>query len=194
LILECGDSIPPADPSVVFASDNCSTRHIPQVSDQYFVDPADSMNHAVIRTWSFEDDCGNHAEASQRILVCDFDTTLFNPDTTIIDTMNMAVADLMSGNPSQFSGQNVFLEENQITIYPNPTQDKAQIKFNLEYDDLVSIRITDNLGRIVYNKQKPYWRGENEEIIPVNEFADGIYMIVLNIHGNFVSKKVLKTH
>ena len=77
-ILGCDDTFPALDPDLVFVEDNCSRRTKIDFSQMMYVDPEDSSNYAVKRSWYFADDCGNAVSECQWIYTCDFDTTLLH--------------------------------------------------------------------------------------------------------------------
>ena len=70
------DSMIPLPDSTVYGEDDCVADMIPVFEEDTITDPSDASKFALIRTWSMEDRCGNHTEASQVIAVCGFDTTL----------------------------------------------------------------------------------------------------------------------
>ncbi len=75
LHLECGAEFPPADPHVI-VDDDCSMATTPKYEEAFFTDPADTNKVATVRTWWYEDACGNRGEESQVITICGFDTML----------------------------------------------------------------------------------------------------------------------
>ena len=65
--------------------------------------------------------------------------------------------------------------ENQFSIYPNPTHDKLFVKFNEASQSAYYIRITDALGRTMLMLPKP----ELQNGIDISQFSKGIYNIQL---------------
>lgn len=65
--------------------------------------------------------------------------------------------------------------ENQFSIYPNPTHDKLFVKFNEANESAYYIRITDALGRTMLMLPKP----ELQNGIDISQFSKGIYNIQL---------------
>lgn len=65
--------------------------------------------------------------------------------------------------------------ENQFSIYPNPTHDKLFVKFNDASLSAYYLRITDALGRTILMLPKP----ELQNGIDISQFSKGFYNIQL---------------
>lgn len=65
--------------------------------------------------------------------------------------------------------------ENQFSIYPNPTHDKLFVKFNDASLSAYYLRITDALGRTILMLPKP----ELQNGIDISQFSKGFYTIQL---------------
>lgn len=63
--------------------------------------------------------------------------------------------------------------ENQFSIYPNPTHDKLFVKFNDASLSAYYLRITDALGRTILMLPKP----ELQNGIDISQFSKGFYII-----------------
>lgn len=74
-----------------------------------------------------------------------------------------------------------------ISVYPNPTSGKFQLKFNNQ--KIVLLEITDVLGKIILKKQL-----EKETTnIDLSAHPNGIYFVkAFDSKGNFVMKKIVK--
>ncbi len=94
--LGCGAS-EPAVPQNVIADDDCSLFTAVDFSEMRIYDPVDSSMYALIRTWSYTDNCGNYSEESQTITFCGFD-----PD-----------------NPPAALGNSVWMDSNEDGIQNN---------------------------------------------------------------------------
>ncbi len=69
--LECGAPLPPI-PTNVVASDNCHLDAIPSFSQAENTDSVTGDLKEIVRTWTFEDACGNKNEKKQVITICNF--------------------------------------------------------------------------------------------------------------------------
>lgn len=79
--------------------------------------------------------------------------------------------------------------KNDIIVYPNPANDNMKIKnsFNVPAE----ISVFDMTGNIV-TKEKA--NASSEINISTSSMNDGIYMIIMNINGNFQSEKIIIQH
>jgi len=68
--------------------------------------------------------------------------------------------------------------ENNIIIYPNPTQGMVVIKINNNYKPDLIIEIINIEGKVIYTKQfKPV---DTKEIIDLSDYSKGIYLIKIS--------------
>lgn len=73
-----------------------------------------------------------------------------------------------------------------IAVYPNPNNGVFIIKANSE--EMFDVNIYNKLGQLVYNKTQ--LKGENQ--INLNEFANGIYNVVIKMKNDYKTVKVIK--
>ncbi len=80
-----------------------------------------------------------------------------------------------------------------IKLYPNPTSDHFSLEYISESDDEFNVIIESDNGKEVYNKRHQILKGENFLNISSDEFASGLYIVVIeNNNGLKVTKKVVK--
>lgn len=198
IILECDDTIPALDPGLVTASDNCTRRTHPAVTEEIIYDPADSANFAVKRTWYFEDDCGNSVEDYQWILSCLFDTTMMGGDSTMQDSM-MEDSTVGGNTPLAIgtSGSNLFQIREDVTkkldVFPNPTHGFTTIRFNVAREDKLQIQVIDRLGRTVLLQQRQYEKGNYTESLDLTPYPSGLYSIMITGQNGTRHANLIKT-
>jgi len=80
-----------------------------------------------------------------------------------------------------------------ISIYPNPTQDKALIKIALDKPSIVTFNLFDLNGKLIQqkNNQKTTVHEFTDEII-LDGLHNGIYLLNININGEESSFKLIK--
>jgi bacillolysin len=66
-------------------------------------------------------------------------------------------------------------DEIQVTTFPNPSQDFVQIKLNGEQDSNIEVMITDEMGRVRFEKFSNLNTGENNINIDVKKLPVGKY-------------------
>jgi hypothetical protein len=68
-----------------------------------------------------------------------------------------------------------------VSVYPNPVQDFATIKFYLDEDALVTMNLTDINGRVLQSAQVQGTIGENKPAINMSSLVNGNYILTLHI-------------
>ncbi|MFV0501961.1 MAG: T9SS type A sorting domain-containing protein [Bacteroidales bacterium] len=88
------------------------------------------------------------------------------------------------GNP--FVGlDDISLEDNSITLYPNPTNSEV----NISSENVInSIEIFNSLGQRVYYSVVNY----NTKTIDISSFANGVYILGVNTGNGVIRKKIIK--
>ncbi len=87
------------------------------------------------------------------------------------------------------------VNENQniisLSIYPNPAKDNISIRWNQLSDETLTIQVTDNLGRIVYNiTPQSNGKGIHSMNISTVQFDNGIYFLKLIGENTNVVRKI----
>jgi len=82
-----------------------------------------------------------------------------------------------------------------FTVFPNPTSEELNIKFELEKENNVSIRIFNNSGKVIKNLISNESRSAGEQIVnyALGSLAAGTYYVQLTVGEKSVVKKLMKT-
>ncbi|MCZ2356551.1 MAG: T9SS type A sorting domain-containing protein, partial [Bacteroidia bacterium] len=67
--------------------------------------------------------------------------------------------------------------QQSLYIYPNPTHNSCTVSFSLTEDELVTIKLYNETGQLVWEKSQNRTAGSNEVEIPTTDFAAGTYHI-----------------
>ncbi len=87
---------------------------------------------------------------------------------------------------------NEVLLADDISIYPNPVMNTANIEFNLYSDSDVSIAVFDILGKNVMNLfEGEMMSGSNNVQMNVGELNEGIYFVKLQMSNQVITKKIM---
>lgn len=78
-----------------------------------------------------------------------------------------------------------------FAVWPNPTDDKITVRFNVSDEQQASLYITDIVGRKVYAENIKASEGENTAEIMLKELSKGLYMIRLTADKKEYSSKFL---
>lgn len=81
-----------------------------------------------------------------------------------------------------FSGSVAGLNEsssiiNEMSVYPNPIQDKINISFNLQDEKDVSLNVTDIDGKLIHTQNLGKINGEIHQTIDASKYPKGIYFV-----------------
>ncbi|MEO8149561.1 MAG: T9SS type A sorting domain-containing protein [Bacteroidia bacterium] len=79
-------------------------------------------------------------------------------------------------------------DKTAIEIYPNPNNGNFTLQLNNSPHKNLTIKITDQLGRIVFEKN--YHDSSTEISIVLKQIPQGIYNLMMNDGGQIISKKV----
>jgi hypothetical protein len=80
-----------------------------------------------------------------------------------------------------------------LTLYPNPSSGNIMVAYQLSSNSDVQFKITDCIGRVVVLlPQKNESPGTYREQIQVNTLAQGVYLFIANINGEFKTIKFIK--
>ena len=83
------------------------------------------------------------------------------------------------------------LDNNLISIYPNPTNDFINISFNQKSIEKYDLYIINNLGQKVYSYQYNNLFDQNQKKINLSNYPQGFYNIsIVSASGNHYSYKV----
>jgi hypothetical protein len=103
------------------------------------------------------------------------------------DDLESEVVTLKSKNPI-FS--NELLNNNQsnlVTVYPNPTKEKFNIKINGYYDTIVTLKLSDLLGQTIFTTTGK----QNSFSFNLSKYPKGIYLLKTTIGAKIDLQKVV---
>ena len=81
---------------------------------------------------------------------------------------------------------------NDILVYPNPANNKVQIRYHSEQNDVLNISIYDISGRCVYTESSvAVERGMFSRELNISNIPTGMYFIRINSEGSSTSSKIL---
>lgn len=80
----------------------------------------------------------------------------------------------------------------EASAYPNPAKDAANLRLNLPDAAKVSIRVTDALGRLVFESQATHAAGSQQLALPTEKWAAGSYQISVLYEGETTEMQQLR--
>ena len=120
-----------------------------------------------INNYTFTDENPYRGKNLYRLKMMDFDGHFTYSD---VITINFSAS-----NPS-------------LKLYPNPTKSILNLKITSEKSEIIKLKITDALGKVVYQKILEVNAGENIRSVNVRRLPAGTYY--LNINQNNTSEKI----
>lgn len=82
------------------------------------------------------------------------------------------------------------VSNNTFVIYPNPVNENANVKFELETEANVTISIVNTLGQTVYNNQLGNVNGTQNVQINTTDLQEGIYLVNVTVNGNTTTQRI----
>ena len=79
-----------------------------------------------------------------------------------------------------------------MNVYPNPTKDFIEFKFDAKYDDVAIISFYDSKGQMVYAVKEQVSQGTNYMKMDVMKFSSGTYFMTIDLSGYGYATKFMK--
>jgi hypothetical protein len=79
----------------------------------------------------------------------------------------------------------------QLSIYPNPSQGDFSISFNANITESYSLKVFDEIGKLVYDESVSNLNGKCVKEVKLGEVATGMYNVVLSNGTNEVKQKIV---
>ncbi len=98
-----------------------------------------------------------------------------------VDNINLIASGITTDLAKQNSLANFF------DVFPNPSNELITVNFKSENETVIKLILRDNLGRVVYEINKP----KTNQIIAVKDFAKGLYFISLITDKQTHTKKII---
>jgi secreted PhoX family phosphatase len=117
------------------------------------------------------------------------DTLYFDRSTTVA----IARREFLNENAIVIGMEQKWLaEEFELNVYPNPSSDVFNVKFNLEEGSDVRGEVRDLRGHTQRIMETQYFeKGENELRVQVSDLRAGLYILILEIEGKVVIQKLI---
>ena len=83
------------------------------------------------------------------------------------------------------------LSINNLDIYPNPTRDIFNIRFNSDEQQDLRIRILSVVGAEVYSEDRDNFIGEYTKQVSLDNYGKGIYFLEIETNNGIINKKLI---
>jgi uncharacterized delta-60 repeat protein len=86
------------------------------------------------------------------------------------------------------------VDENKMLVYPNPIHSEATFNYTLREDSIISITITDLLGRVVktIRSKEMQSSGDHNQNVSIGELASGNYLLLFSSPKGIKSVQLIK--
>lgn len=84
----------------------------------------------------------------------------------------------------------LYTEENNVTVYPNPFSGETTISMNLNEANDVQVSVIDNLGRVVSSQNYGTRNGSINLTYDASEVTPGLYIMHVKVGNSLTSRKV----
>ena len=84
------------------------------------------------------------------------------------------------------------VQQTALQVYPNPAQENINIALFAPYTAAVNLKIIDQIGRVVYQSSEQGQFNNYFKTIPIGQFANGVYQVVLKTNENQWVTKFVK--
>ena len=81
--------------------------------------------------------------------------------------------------------------DGDINIYPNPNSGLFTLEFESNYNQDIFIKLFDEVGKNIYNKDINNFKGEYVKTIDVQGLKPGVYYIQLAAENKILSQKIV---
>lgn len=143
---------------------------------------------------------GFHAEAgsefvAQIVPLCGTSDGLENDYGLSADSIDFKLKNSVQTNVKNYFSESGKLKVGDIEIYPNPTSNEINLRFNLvEEKNDVNVKVVNYNGQVlstIFNGNKD--NGNHTLNYSLTSFASGVYFVIISINNeNIVSHKIIK--
>ena len=146
-------------------------------------------------TWS----CGQLGIRPLQLWVRDVEGNASSCPTSVvvIDGTKLCMDSLVQQPPVEFRGEND--PDDAFAVFqnqPNPFSEMTEIPFHLPVDGLVQLRVFDELGRLVFEKNETFEAGDRPFLLKKSDFGPvtdlGFYQILTS--GNAAARRISIEH
>jgi hypothetical protein len=118
---------------------------------------------------------------------------LYDQGFDVSDTVLMRNLILDLIDPAQANTVKLDKNSTSLEVYPNPSSEVLNVKFDLKEVSKVSFELIDLTGRKLFSQNEVEVKNGSKEI-NVSEIPNGSYILKIKINGNWTNQKVSVKH
>ena len=115
----------------------------------------------------------------------------WNGTRTIEQVLGGGNLNVNSNSSFKTVNEDLLVKPSSLLLYPNPTHGQFTVIFNSNEKAPCTVRMIDNLGRVVLSEVINAIAGENMVEYDLNRLSNGIYFFILDVDDNHEVFKVL---
>ncbi len=129
-----------------------------------------------------------------RKLTFDLDLLKLHMLDGTIYTRNVSTIGHYQHSESSVNVENLLSDINDwnLHLYPNPTKDELQLRYNLQKGDKITISLFDLQGKLLLVKETEKSPGENQDTLDLRQIAPGTYICRISGTVHSISKQIIK--
>jgi len=109
---------------------------------------------------------------------------------TLLNTFGNQTPIFYDWNLTVTTGIEEIIQDGTFNIYPNPCKEKFILEFDLKKPSVISIKVIDILGKVVYNIESQKYSGKYKKSIDINNLSNGIYNVIIKISEKTITEKI----
>ena len=121
----------------------------------------------------------------------------YTDDISSLNTMIFYYRLKIIGKGGEIAYSNVLVVRSKtiktpVTVVPNPAQDNVSVRFFAESESIVTLRLVDNLGKMMKLMEQKVYKGYN--ILRLDNlflYSNGVYSLQVMINGEVVTQKLV---
>jgi trimeric autotransporter adhesin len=118
---------------------------------------------------------------------------IVNPDGCDIGLRNAIYTDVYSNQASASLVSADNIRKTDLSVYPNPANDRISIQFGDNLEGTINLTITDVTGKIIYSGEYSDVRPGQVHSVNTSEYTEGIYLLnVISTDGRNTKKIVVR--
>jgi hypothetical protein len=80
---------------------------------------------------------------------------------------------------------------NNLTTYPNPSNDIFNIVFNSNTKQDIDLRVHNVLGEVIFSESLKEFNGDYNRSVDLSQYPNAIYILQLNTKDGMINKKLV---
>ena len=109
----------------------------------------------------------------------------------IITDMNSCESDTSFFTVNWITTSIAEININNLTIYPNPSNDIFNIVFNTNTTQDIDLKVHNVLGEVIFSELLKNFNGKYNKSVDLSQYPNAIYILQLNTQDGMINKKLL---